>query len=192
MKSQVTTKRGDHGETTALSGDTYSKGHPLMECVGAIDELRAHTALLRLRILEERPGDAEALAEFLFWLLHTFFMAGSACSDPLNKRPEYHAHALSQPDLEKIEAEQARLEAATPLPDAFIVCAGNTLAAQADIACTVARRLERAFVRFCETVPEFDAALLQAFLNRLSDYFYILARYLENGEHCTVDYTVLE
>ena len=42
MRSKVTTKRGDHGETTALSGQSYSKAHPIIACAGAVDEARAH------------------------------------------------------------------------------------------------------------------------------------------------------
>ncbi len=192
MESQITTKRGDGGETTALSGDTCSKAHPIMACVGALDELRAHTALLRLQILEEQPPDADALGQFLFWLLHAFFLLGSACSDPLDKHPERRKRALARGDLDKLEAEQQRLEEQTTLPRAFIVSASNTLAAQADVTCTVARRFERSFVRLRESLPDFEPDLIQAFLNRLSDYFYVLARYLEGSEHRTVDYRVLE
>lgn len=191
MDSQVTTKHGDGGQSTALSGDAYSKAHPVMECVGTLDELRAQTALLRLRVFDECPHEAEARAEFLFWLLHTYFVVGAACSDPLNKHPEYHPARLAQVHLDKLEAEQARLEAVTPLRHAFIASASNTLAAQADLTCAVARRFERTFERLRESVPGFDAGVLPAFLNRLSDYLYILARYLEDGNHTVVDYGVL-
>jgi len=192
MNSQVTTKRGDQGQTTALSGDSYSKADPVMACVGTLDELRAHTAMLRLRIIEERPEDREALAEFLLWLLHMHFLIGSACSDPLNKHPEYRRRDLSAGDVEKLEAEQQRLERRTPLPKSFIVSAANTLAAQADIACTVARRLERNLVGLKEAVPAFEAVDILQFVNRLSDFLYVLARSLEHPTHETVDYRILD
>lgn len=192
MKSQLTTKRGDKGQTTALSGDAFSKAHPIMECVGTLDELRAHTAMVRLRILEEKPEDYEALSEFLLWLLHMYFLMGSACSDPLNKHPEYRRRNLSPQDLDKLEAEQQRIEAQTPLPGAFIVSASNALAAQVDIACTVARRLERSIVWLKENVPDFDSDDLMAFANRLSDYLYILARSLEHPAHQPVDYDIID
>ena len=192
MKSQVTTKRGDRGETTALSGDSYSKAHPVMECVGTLDELRAHTAMARLRILEERPENHEALAEFLLWLLHMYFLIGSACSDPLDKHPEYRKRGLTANDVEKLDAEQQRLEERTPLPKTFIVSATDTLAARVDIACAVARRLERKLVRLTEQIPEFNAADMIVFVNRLSDYLYILARSLEHPQHQTVDYHILD
>lgn len=186
MQSQVTTKRGDDGTTSALDGQSYSKSHPIMECVGTLDELRAHTALLRLAILDHKPRDYEALAEFLLWLIAQYFPIGSVFSDPEGKRPEYHPRKITQADIDKLENEQIRLETMTPLPPAFILAASTPLAAQADIACAVARRLERRCVALKEAVPGFDPALSIVFLNRLSDYLFILARYLENGKHITV------
>lgn len=186
MQSQVTTKRGDSGTTTALDGESYSKSHPIMECVGTLDELRAQTGLLRLAILDQKPRDHEAVGKFLLWLIGQYFPIGSAFSDPENKHPEYHPRRATQADIDTLENEQLRLESMTPLPPAFVLAASTPLAAQADLACAVARKLERRCVALKEAVPGFDAALVIVFLNRLSDYLFILARYLENGEHITV------
>lgn len=192
MPSQVTTKQGDAGETSSLGGDRYSKNHPLMECVGVLDELRIQTAVLRLRIIEEQPEAYTEVAGFLFWLLHAYFLIGSACSDPLEKHPEYRKGRLSGEHLGVLEAFQQRLEAQTPLPRAFIVSPGSMLAAQADIACTLARRFERRLVHLKETVPKFECAGILAFANRLSDCLYMIARYIEKPNHCTLDYRILE
>jgi cob(I)alamin adenosyltransferase len=192
MRSQVTTKRGDAGETTALSGDSFPKSHDIMECVGTLDELRAHTALARLRILDEKPRDFDRAADFLMWLLHVYFLIGSACSDPLNKHPEYRKRDVGPGDLERLEAEQQWLEEQTPLPQSFIVSASNTVSAQVDVACTVVRRLERNLVRMKESVPEFASADVFRFVNRLSDTLYMLARKLEHPVHETVRYESLE
>jgi cob(I)alamin adenosyltransferase len=192
VKSQVTTKRGDAGDTTALSGDSFPKSHVIMECVGGIDELRAHTALARLQVLRARPEDGKETADFLLWLLHTYFLIGSACSDPLDKHLEYRWDNLAQKHIDVLEREQMRLESIVKLPHAFIVSASNEVAAQIDIVCTVARRLERAIVRLKEAIPEWKAADILVFLNRLSDYLYILARYLEDGQHTSVDYHILQ
>lgn len=192
MDSQVTTKRGDGGETTALSGDSIPKSHPIAECVGALDELRAQTALARLRIIEEKPRCYDRAADFLLWLLHAYFPIGSACSDPSNKHPEYHKRRIGPGDLAKLEAEQHWLEAQTPLPRAFVVSASCTASAHVDVACSVARRLERNMVRLRESVPEFASADLFAFVNRLSDFLFILARMIEHPEHETVRYELLD
>ena len=51
---------------------------------------------------------------------------------------------------------------------------------------------ERAFAELREAVPGFDAGIIPAFLNRLNDYLFILARWLERGEHVPVDYGILD
>jgi len=191
MKSQITTKRGDGGTAFALDGDTYSKAHVIMECVGCVDELRAHTALLRLQIIKERPHDYKVLEDFLFWLLHAFFLIGSACSDPTEKHHEYHRRTLCPKDIQELEDEQERLERQTKLSKRFVVSASNPLAAQADITVAIARRLERNAVRLKEAVPEFDATHILSFVNRLSDYLYVLARTLDAGTQLGVDYDIL-
>ena len=57
---------------------------------------------------------------------------------------------------------------------------------------TVARELERALVQLKEAIPEFEVTAILAFINRLSDSLYIMARFLEEGSHVPVDYGVLE
>ncbi len=192
MRSQVTTKRGDQGKTVTISGDEYSKSHPLLECCGDLDALRAETALCRLEVMKSGREDAEELGAFLFWLLHVYFLVGTQCNDPENKRPEFRKGEVGETHLARLEEMQARLEAEVRLPKAFVVSASNELAARFDLLCTSARRLERGVVRLKEAVPEFAAAEILCFVNRLSDFLYILARYLEDGEHTALDYGVLE
>lgn len=190
MKSHVTTGQGDTGQTRILSGDWVSKAHPILECTGWLDALRAQLALVRQNILHENPPGAEDHARFILWLLHCCFLVGSAVNDPLRKKPEYRMGEITNAYLARLEQEQARLEDHLELPRAFIACAANPLAAQIDLTTTTARTFERSLVRLKEALPEFDAEKLLAFCNRLSDYLYILARTLENGQHHPVDYTL--
>ena len=191
-RSQVTTKRGDTGESVTLGGDVYSKAHPLLECTGSVDTLRAHVALCRLLVLDLQREDANTLADFLLWLLHTLFLVGTHCNDPENKRPDLHHAPLDETHLAKMEAFQAHIERQTPLPPRFIACAATPTAAQIDIACTAARTLERNIVRLQEAIPAFDTRVILPFINRSSDTLYMLARHLEDGLHTTVDYNMLE
>jgi cob(I)alamin adenosyltransferase len=190
--SQVTTKGGDDGTTSALSGERLPKSHLIMECVGAVDELRAQTALVRLHIIDGRPEHFERISEFLRWLLHVYFLIGSECSDPVQKHPEYHLRSVGDREVERLEAEQQWLEEITPLPNTFIVSASNLMAAHVDVATVAARRLERAVVRLRESVPELDSPNLFIFLNRLNDYLYMLARELERPAHETIKYEELD
>ncbi len=192
MRSQVTSKRGDRGETVTIAGDTFPKSHPVLECCGSLDALRAQTALCRQLILASPRADAHGLAEFLLWMQHTYFLMGSQCNDPEDKHPEYRKMNLADHHLDHLEQEQARVEALARLPKQFIVGASNVLAAQIDVACITARRLERDIVRLKEAVPTFQCDTMLAYINRVSDYLFMLARLVEDGQHETVDYARLE
>ena len=192
MGSQVTTKRGDSGETRALSGEVYSKSHPIFMACGDVDAVRAGIAALRLKLQLDDSEQAKEASEFLFWLLHVCFLIGSQCNDPLNKKPEYRNRDIGAAQLEALETFQAKVEAQVELPKFFIVSASNELAAMTDILCTDVRRLERSIVVLKETLPGFDTTVLLPFINRLSDTIFMLARWFENGDHTPVDYEVLD
>jgi cob(I)alamin adenosyltransferase len=191
MKSQVTTKRGDLGETVTIAGDCLSKSHPIFECCGKVDTLRAHTASCRLAITESGRPDADDLTSILYWLLHTYFLIGAQCNDPLDKHPEYRKGEIAPKHLEILEGHQAVIESKLDLPNAFIVGASSRSAAEADLVCTAARDLERSVVRLKELEPAFQVEHMLRFLNRLSDFLFVLARHLENGQHLTVDYDLV-
>jgi cob(I)alamin adenosyltransferase len=192
MKSQVTTKYGDGGDTRTLGGEKLPKSHPIIECAGCVDEARAYTALVRLRVLEAQPEGHEGCAEFLMWLIHTYFLIGAACSDPGNRYPEYRRGDIGPEHVHRLETEQSRIEERVKLPRQFIASAANTLAGEVDVLVTVVRRLERAIVCMKEAAPEFDASSILVFVNRLSDTLYMLARSFEQGKHVSVDYTLLD
>lgn len=191
MKSRVTTGTGDDGATRTLAGERVQKSHPILEATGDLDALRAHMALVRLRILEAQPEDPDDHAAFLFWLLHVCFLVGTEVNDPERVHPEYRAVALDVAHLRRLEQVQEDLETKLKLPKAFIACAANPLAAEVDIAATVARRLERSLVALKASVPAFDTSVIFPLVNRMSDYLYILARVLEAGVHVPVDYSIL-
>jgi cob(I)alamin adenosyltransferase len=192
MASPVTTKHGDTGTTLILGGQRLPKSHPILQTTGKVDSLRAQTALLRLQLIEQGNEQQRELVEPLFWLLHCYFLIGTAVNDPACAHPEYRQADLEASHLARLEEIQRELESKITLPKSFIVSASNTLSAQADVTATVARDLERALVQLKEEVPAFDVATILAFVNRLSDSLYIMARFLEQGEHVPVDYGVLE
>ncbi|MFM1921695.1 MAG: hypothetical protein RLZZ303_3329 [Candidatus Hydrogenedentota bacterium] len=191
MASIFTTKKGDGGETRLLSGERVSKSHPIVRCTGALDRCRASLAEARLMVEASGEPGAEQHAQFLFWVLHVCFLIGTEVNDPLVAKPEYRAGTVDDDALQRLEAEQARIEAMLNLPRAFIVTATNPVAARLDVVATQVRDFERELVALAEAVPGFNAAPLLAFVNRLSDYLVALARALEAGRHQPVDYGVL-
>jgi len=192
MKSQVTTKHGDSGETRTLGGDAVSKADPTIECTGAVDAVRAQIALLRLEILERKADDAESIAEFLFWVLHVLFLVGTQCNDPHKKKPEYWHEPVAPKHLDRLEAFQAKLEAEVQLPKKFTVSAGTYLGARADVVVTEVRALERSMTRLRESVTEFDTEHLLPLVNRLSDALFLLSRKLDGESFVPLKYEILE
>lgn len=164
-----------------------------MECIGVLDELRAQLALTRLLIVKEQNPSHRDLIDFLTWILNACFAIGAECSDPLCRKPPLHKVRISAKHIERLEAEQTRIEARIALPREFVLSASTVAAAQMDITCTTARRFERNLVRLIEHVPGFDASDLLVFANRLSDCLYVMARWLDGGGgFCKVDYRLLE
>ena len=211
-KNSITTGIGDEGQTRTLGGEMISKADPIIEACGALDRLRAQTALLRLQ-LEEAPSAEDILAmgemlgldpdedlpeesesdpgeyvPVLDWLLSLYFMMGAAISDPTRKSPKAHHGGVTADHIQDIEREQGELEEQCDIPKGFIIGASNQLAAHADIVATLARDLERSLARLKETNPDFTDQNVLIFVNRLSDYFYMLARVLEEGNHQYVAY----
>lgn len=191
MKSKVTTGKGDAGNTKALDGDAFGKNHPMMEAVGTLDMLRAQTALLRLQLQEQYPGELPEI-NFLLYLSHLYFLIGTTISDPYIRKPEWRRGEIRKEHLLRLEEEQERLESELNLPQSFIVSATDMVAAQADITAVCARTFERRFVAFSEATPDFYMPVCLAFVNRLSDYFFVLGRHLEHGRHQPVNYGLLE
>ena len=154
---KIYTKSGDKGTTQLSSGERVSKDETQVEAIGTIDELNAHIGLLMTYIEEktllERPHDLQTVL---------FDIGGNKVID----------HSLTT-QLEK--DMDAMTESLPPLRD-FVYPGGCKAAAQSHVCRTVCRRAERNFVTLSKIRP-IDASVL-CFLNRLSDYFFILARKL--------------
>ena len=123
--------------------------------------------------------------------MHCCFALGAQISG-LSASADSSVPGIRATHLQQLKEEQDRLEQALTLPPAFIATATNETAALADQTATAARTLERRMVACQSAVPLFADPLALAFVNRFSDYLFILARHLEKGNHETVDYTLLD
>jgi len=157
-----------------------------------VDECRAHMALLRTMIREAQPEPASEMERLLGWVLVAMFPIGTECSDPGRHHPEYRRTELQAAHLHRLEEAQAAFEARVNWERTFIAGASNSVAAQADIAAVVTRRMERAIVRLKEQYPDLETKVMLPFVNRLSDTLFVMARVLEGDTHEAVDYGVLE
>ena len=187
MKSQITTGQGDQGTTRLLSGEVVPKHHSVVEATGALDALRAQLARTRLVVLEREPHRRRE-ADILWWLAHVCFLMGSELSDPLNRKPQWKRGLVSPGHLARLEREQTWLEEQVRLPRAFIVSAAGIPAAEADSSAVIAREFERRLTALAEQYPGTRLPELFPFVNRLSDFLFLMARHLDGGRWQTVDY----
>ena len=157
--TRVTTGRGDAGKTSLADGSEVSKIDARIEAIGTVDELNSFIGQL---INELRAGDAAALAEQCTEVQQSLFDLGAALAVPGSDR---------FPDVEALESVSAALNDALPPLTEFVLPGGNRMSAAAHVCRTLARRAERRLW----ALPD-DTAPGATYLNRLSDYFFVLAR----------------
>ncbi len=166
---KIYTKTGDAGTTSLVGGKRVSKCSPRLEAYGTVDELNSHLGLL-LSI-----GVGEPDAELLRWVQNKLFDLGALlATEPESK---YQPAGLSQDDVERLEGAIDRIDALLPQLRCFILPGGTMAASEANVARTVARRAERRMVALTEGGIEVQPTAMR-FVNRLSDYLFILARLL--------------
>jgi cob(I)alamin adenosyltransferase len=162
---KIYTKTGDRGETSLLSGGRVAKDHPRVEAYGTLDELNSTLGLL---LCEPLPDEA---ARELADIQATLFAIGSILADPDGRLARDGSRWGTESIERWIDAMDADLE---PL-GAFILPGGCRGAALAHVARVVCRRAERRV----RSVGDSNLPLeMLAYLNRLSDALFVLARWL--------------
>ena len=175
-KFKIYTKTGDQGETSLVGGQRVAKDFERIELYGDVDELNSHIGLLvavvnQSSVLKNEIVDLE-------WLQSQIFCTGSFLASEPEDREKFK---LPRPSSELIQFLEKRVDSmGEELSDLknFILPGGSLSSAQAHICRTVCRRCERKVVRFKKqsSDPFLEEALM--FLNRLSDYFFVLGRFL--------------
>lgn len=162
----IYTKNGDKGTTDLIRTKNVSKSDDRIQLVGTIDELTSHLGLVKTML---RDNDAIRILEGIQGTLITI-MAGVA--DPFNRE-----YKIGDEKTELLEAEIDRMEGLFERPKKFILPGGSRLSAEIDVARTVARRAERALAL---VGIKFGADTgTKKYMNRLADYLYVLARYID-------------
>ena len=162
-KATIYTATGDNGTTSLIGGTRVSKNHPRVEAYGTLDELNAHLGMLAATI-----GNPKEIA-FIEEIENNILTIGCELACEGNKMP-----TVSKEKITSLEREIDKLEASLPPMHEFILPGGGEAAARANLCRTVCRRAERAALRAIEEYSLICEAT--AYLNRLSDYFYVLGR----------------
>jgi cob(I)alamin adenosyltransferase len=171
-KSIVYTKTGDKGTTSLVRGMRVSKTHIRLDAYGTVDELNSYVGWLNCAVKEEEHRD------FLRYIQHKLFTVGSYLATETESKDPKPASINSERDIVRIEEQIDIIDENLPRLDRFVLPGGNEAAARAHICRTVTRRAERNVYRVAEKFPVAEEVLI--FLNRLSDYFFVFARYESN------------
>ena len=170
---KVYTKTGDKGTSSLYNGSVRSKTDSYFEALGSVDELQSHLGLLYFKLSLLQPESSQRLQEVLELLqtVQTRLMdIGTSIATPSGSR--YEATRFQSHEAE-LETMIDTLTAPLPPLRNFILPGGSESAALAHICRSVCRRAER----YILTVPNPDATAV-IYLNRLSDFFFTLARWL--------------
>lgn len=165
---KIYTRAGDDGTTGLLGAGRVSKDDPRIESYGTVDELNAVLGTARAAAVDP-AADAE-----LARLQDDLFAVGAALADP-DPRGKFH-NAVAPALGARLEAEIDAMEAELPPLSRFILPGGTPAAAQLHLARTICRRAERLVVRLDRTPDGLVPPNLVAYLNRLSDLLFVLAR----------------
>ncbi|PIU57633.1 MAG: ATP:cob(I)alamin adenosyltransferase [Deltaproteobacteria bacterium CG07_land_8_20_14_0_80_38_7] len=167
----ISTKTGDSGKTSFFSGEKISKTDLRICSIGTLDELISFLGIARsIAAADHKIKDVIIKIQSNFMMLCNLMYDCSKASDEkiLEK-------------INEIEHNTSAIESKINLPKKFIVPGATTLSAQIDYARSIARRLEREMFQSKEAGHDVNKYAL-IYLNRLSDYLFILARDIDFSE----------
>ena len=171
---KIYTKTGDKGTTSLVGGTRVPKTHIRLEAYGTVDELNSNLGLLITYLLDGKDKD------FLQQVQDRLFAVGSHLATDRKKMELKEASIISSEQVEMVEREIDRLDTLLPPLSAFILPGGSRGAAVCHVCRTVCRRAERRILALAEQVE--IASELLAYVNRLSDYLFVLSRKMNQDD----------
>ena len=165
--TRIYTRTGDTGQTGLGDGSRVAKTDPRVTAYGTVDELNALLGICRLHA----DGDLEAA---LIRIQNDLFDVGADLCTPEQEEPPFEPLRVVEGQIDWLETEIDRVNAHLATLRSFVLPAGTPAAAHLHHARTVARRAERDTAALAVTTPINENVL--RYLNRLSDYLFVLAR----------------
>ncbi|MCW3073582.1 MAG: cob(I)yrinic acid a c-diamide adenosyltransferase [Flaviaesturariibacter sp.] len=178
MAMKIYTKTGDKGTTSLIGGTKVSKSHIRIESYGTVDELNSWVGVIIDHITDTHSR--QTLKE----VQDRLFTIGSSLACDPEKEPKLKIPDLHESDVEALEKEIDRMNETLEPMRAFILPGGAPAVSFAHVARCVCRRAERLCVAMQADDMEVESLVLK-YLNRLSDYLFVVARYithLQGGE----------
>ncbi|MBI3210078.1 MAG: cob(I)yrinic acid a,c-diamide adenosyltransferase [Candidatus Solibacter usitatus] len=177
--NRIYTRQGDAGETRLAGGQTVPKDSPRIDCYGIVDELNSIAGIARVT-LEESPNrspDLDRLAAILLRVQHELFNLGSILATlPQDVHPRQAR--VTQAEIDQLEAEMDSMNAELAPLRSFVLPGGCRANAELHLGRTVCRRAERVATALARIEPVPPEVI--AYLNRLSDAFFVWSRWVSH------------
>src|ERR1051326_7972751 len=171
---KIYTKKGDKGETSLLGGTRVSKSNIRIESYGTIDELNSWLGLVRDQEMDIHTK------QILIHIQDRLFTLGShLVSDP--KKSGIKIPDINEENITLLEEEIDKMNETLPEMKSFVLPGGHNTVSYCHIARCICRRAERCVVHLASEEKVEDIIL--KYLNRLSDYLFVLARKFSHGLH---------
>ncbi len=167
--NKIYTRGGDKGQTSLLGGTRVPKYHERIEAYGTIDELNSFIGLIRDQNIDEH------YRQVLFQIQNTLFVAESRLAADKVEASE-SLPVISPEAISQLENEIDKMNEELPELRSFILPGGHPIVSFCHIARTICRRAERLTIKLTEKYNVDEVIVM--FLNRLSDYLFVLARKL--------------
>ena len=166
--ASIYTKRGDGGQTSLGNGRRVPKSHGTLEVLGNLDELTSQLGLAKANL---PPGESDLLEQIETLQRELITLMGELAGAPRS------GHGITAASIEAMEARIDQYSPCFSQLHTFVLPGGTVASANLDVARTIARRAERSLGK-----AGLPLAVHQRYMNRLSDYVYAMARYLDFRE----------
>ncbi len=181
-KCPVYTGTGDKGETSLVSGTRVAKDSPRVELYGTIDELNSQVGMVTALLSGKEKY--KYIYSFLKEIQTNLFTFASSMACEASKRGQYHLPNIEEEFITSLEQKMDGINNEIGDLQNFILPGGGMVAAaQAHVCRSITRRLERMMVGYEKNNPKEIPDNASIFINRLSDYFFMLARFINFLEH---------
>jgi cob(I)alamin adenosyltransferase len=177
-KSKVYTKTGDSGETGLVSGNRTPKSDIRIDLYGELDELNSRLGICASQLTQDL--EFQQIVNFVHHIQSAIFDLGSNLACEVENRAKFNLPQLSDEFISDLEFEIDKMDSdLAPLKN-FILPGGSVVAATIHVARTNARTVERKIIKYFKVTKEELPENSIIFLNRLSDYLFVLARYVNH------------
>ncbi|MBQ6966206.1 MAG: cob(I)yrinic acid a,c-diamide adenosyltransferase [Bacteroidaceae bacterium] len=173
---KIYTRTGDHGQTSLVGGQRVSKTSARIESYGTVDELNAHIGQLIADNINQHDRD------ILTDIQNQLFVLGGYLATDNTARDVRPCNILKPQAVTALEQEIDAINATLPPFRHFILPGGTRAAALSHVCRTVCRRAERRILALRDQGADVDDTVI-AYVNRLSDYLFVLSRKLNIDEN---------